>query len=147
MSRSVSRSLIAWALVGLGAAAGCGSSAPKNVVSCQMSLAAYCAQYTCFATWAEAEAAASTCQSDSLQYTTLSCGAYLALNRFFGDGSDTAYYDAATGQLVVAGGYSANTGLYYCEGGPAAGFTFPTCDEPDAAAPLDCGAPDHGIAM
>jgi len=144
------RTAAAALVIAVGAGAGCGSSAPKDNgrggagggVSCSQSIAAYCAQNSCFATWTDAQAVAAACQANTPPYMTLSCGAYLALYQFFGDGSETAYYDAATGELVAVAGFSANTGLHYCYGGPAAGFAAPNCDAADAGAALDCGAPD-----
>jgi hypothetical protein len=74
-------------------------------------------------------------------YEISDCGNYHRLIYRGTDGGASFYYDAASGQLVaIMTTVAVGSIMRGCAAGPPEGFEEPSCDFPDGAVRVDCGA-------
>ena len=153
----MSRLAGAVAVLFLIAGSGCGGNLDSNAtnnnshLACQRSVAELCAYFSgsgCPLTWDDVESGQAACLMLSANlvpdtFVVGDCGAYRKLLYLESDIGVGFYYDATSGQLVAIVGSGPQPGERGCGGGPAEGFTVPSCPTVDAAwTRLTC--PDAG---
>jgi hypothetical protein len=108
--------------------AGCDKS--RTPLACAETIDTACADPAngCVLTWTAAQTATSFCANTAPPSPLfVDCGAYHAVTVTSVDTSRTYYYDLTSGALVAIIVASAPQSSVTCLGGPAAGFTPPTC--------------------
>jgi hypothetical protein len=126
---------------------GCGSGGDSSHLGCSRSVAAYCASFRqCPLTWDEVQSGPPLCLPDET-YQVADCGGYRKLTYVGTDTGASFYYDPTSGQLVAIVNTSAVGSIQQmCLGGPAEGFTVPSCPRPGPDGGwLDCGPDATGI--
>jgi hypothetical protein len=108
------------------AAAGCGRSA--KVLTCAESVATWCSQGHCAATWDEAQVDATFCADlATSEPRRADCGDTHALSVGQPDLNTTYYYSVTSGALVAVVVASGFDDVTMCSAGPAGGFALPVC--------------------
>jgi hypothetical protein len=136
--------LLALGFLGMGACSGGGGSSSR--VECPRSIEELCSLSAvhCSLTWDEVQAGLATCSlSNDVSYDLYEisdCGNYHRLIYRATDTGASFYYDAASGELVAVVSPGSLGSKPECGAGPADGFEIPSCDFPDGAVPIDCGA-------
>jgi hypothetical protein len=154
MSRFGRALAVFFLMAGAGCGSGSNSDSKSSHLACTRSVAEFCSYLHgagCPLTWDDVQNGQAGCFAPSAYLepdsrVVADCGGYRKLISVATDVSMTFYYDATSGQLVAIVGTTAVGSIQReCSGGPAEGFTLPTCPPLDGGpVKLDCG-PDAPV--